>query len=105
MAVGVCGKESPAEVHGHGLLQNRYAFAPLIGAERFDLFIGPKRHRQLSRVASPERCGLNAAASPEPEPEVRRKFEHDEVRRGLERPAIKQTSVKSGARFGRIAIK
>jgi hypothetical protein len=36
MSVWVGGKEGPAEVHGHGLLQNRDAFAPLIGAEGFD---------------------------------------------------------------------
>jgi hypothetical protein len=46
MSVGVGGKEGPAEVHGHGFLQNRDAFALLIGAEGFDLFVRLDPHRR-----------------------------------------------------------
>src|ERR1700733_61990 len=104
MSVWVGGKEGAAEVHGHGFLQNRDAFSPLIGAEDFDLVVALDPHRQFSGVGSAARRGLDAAAGPEPQPEIRRKFEHYEVRRGLERMAIEQTRVKSSARFGLIDI-
>ena len=65
---------------------------------------GRDRHRQFPGVARAARRGLDLAADPEPESEVRREFEHDEVRRGLERLAVEQASVKGGARLRLIDV-
>jgi hypothetical protein len=72
-------------------------FAPPIGAERFDLFVGRNRHRQFSGVGGASLCRLDIAPGPEPEPQAGREFEHDEVRRGIERLAVEQPSVKISA--------
>ena len=104
MSVRIGGEEGPAEVHRNRLLQDRGAFALPIGAERFDFFVGLDRHRQFSGVGCAARRGLDVAAGPEPKPEIRREFEHDEVRRGIERLAIEQASVKSGARLRLVDI-
>jgi hypothetical protein len=104
MPVQVCGEKGQAEVPGDRFLEDGGAFAPPIGAERFDLFGGSNRHRQFSRIPCVARRGRDVAARPQAEPKAGRKFEHDEIRRGIERLPIEQASVKSGARLRVIDI-
>jgi hypothetical protein len=54
------------------------------------------------RPRSPAR--LRFAADPESEFQVGRQFEHDEVRRGIDRLAVEQTRVKGGVRLRFIDI-
>lgn len=45
MSVGVGGQEGQTEILRDRLLQDCRAFAPLIGAERFDFFVRANRRR------------------------------------------------------------